>query len=203
MIGHAEEDNHKQVNSYSLGPQRGGRQDGEVEEMSIMRSARFCAGKSLAWRTTSGAQVKTFRSELLGNRAGDNWQPLFAIAEAAGEAWLKETVQAAQQISRIKSFGRYLLESLGRIIAEKREKMNLAPTERIFLKSLDLVNELNQDKEAPWRDDKSAGGLTALQLSKALGAYDIKPEQVREAADRGRGYWSDGIENVTPTPLCN
>jgi len=115
--------------------------------------------------------VKAFKDESLDNRAGDNWQPLFAIAAAAGEEWLQEAKLAAQRMSKrdaeeMKGFGRYLLESLDQIIQEKRKKENIEPTERIFLRSLDLCNELNQDQEAPWKDKPD--GIDALRLSKAL-----------------------------------
>ena len=76
--------------------------------------------------------VKVFEDESLDNRAGDNWEPLFAIASAAGEEWLKETMLAARRMSRkdaqeMKSFGRYLLESLDRIIKAEREKLKPPP----------------------------------------------------------------------------
>ena len=71
------------------------------------------------------AQVQLFRStaDWLNNRAGDNWEPLFAIATAAGGEWLKATEAAALKMSRkaaqdSKSFGHYLLERLGDIFAE-------------------------------------------------------------------------------------
>ena len=137
--------------------------------------------------------VKAFKDESLDNRAGDNWQPLFAIAAAAGEEWLQEAKLAAQRISKkdaeeMKGFGRYLLESLDQIIQEKRKKENIEPTERIFLRSLDLCNELNQDQEAPWKDKPD--GIDALRLSKALKEYDIVPTRAREgqiaAKDIGR-----------------
>jgi hypothetical protein len=46
--------------------------------------------------------------------------------------------------------------------------VELPPTENIFAE-LDLVNELNQDDEAPWKDGKS-GELNTRQLSTALGS---------------------------------
>jgi putative DNA primase/helicase len=144
-------------------------------------------------------QVKAFKDESLDNRAGDNWQPLFAIAAAAGEEWLQEAKLAAQRISKkdaeeMKGFGRYLLESLDQIIQEKRKKENIEPTERIFLRSLDLCNELNQDQEAPWKDKPD--GIDALRLSKTLKEYDIVPKRAREGSDRCKGYWSDEIEKA-------
>ena len=73
--------------------------------------------------------------------------------------------------------------------------MKLDPTKRIFLKTVDLVKELNRDDEAPWKDDK-LGMLTARGLSMALGKFEIKSK--REGSDRGpnrgMGYWSDEIE---------
>jgi putative DNA primase/helicase len=46
------------------------------------------------------ARVKAFESDdQLGNRAGDNWEPLFAIASAADEEWLAEAVAAAERMS--------------------------------------------------------------------------------------------------------
>jgi putative DNA primase/helicase len=143
--------------------------------------------------------VKAFKDESLDNRAGDNWQPLFAIAAAAGEEWLQEAKLAAQRISKkdaeeMKGFGRYLLESLDHIIQEKRKSTNLDPAERIFLRSLDLCNELNQDQEAPWKNKPD--GIDALRLSKALKQYDIVPTRAREGSDRSKGYWSDEIEKA-------
>ena len=71
--------------------------------------------------------------------------------------------------------------------------MKLPPTEKIFLKTLDLINALNQDDEAPWTDSKS-GELTARQLSTALGKFEIKSKREGSDRDRGMGYWSDEIE---------
>jgi putative DNA primase/helicase len=150
-------------------------------------------------------RVRAFEeSDLLGNRADDNWHPLFAITSTAGDQWLKDAVQAAEQMSRkdaqdTKSFGRYLLESLDRLIQTKREARALSPNEKVFLPTEDLLSPaigLNADKEAPWFA-KSNDGLSANGLSNGLKPYDIKSVQLREGQDRGkRGYWSDKLEEV-------
>jgi putative DNA primase/helicase len=149
-------------------------------------------------------RVKAFKeTELLGNRAGDNWNPLFAIASLAGEEWLKKTVLGAQRMSQkdahdTKSFGSYLLESLDRIIQVRRETLN-QPAASLFLRTTDLLSPekgLNGDKEAPWFM-KSTDGLSANGLANALRAYEIKSEQTREGEARGRrGYWSEDIEKA-------
>ena len=143
--------------------------------------------------------VKTFENDSLDNRAGDNWGPLFAIASGAGEESLEKTMLAARRMSQkdaqeMKSFGRYLLESLDRIIVAKREKLELPPTENIFLRSLDLVNELNQDDEAPWKDGKSGELNSTAIIDERWGSSKSRRNRVKEGPVRGRGYWSDDIE---------
>ena len=151
------------------------------------------------------SSVQLFKStaDWLNNRAGDNWEPLFAIATAAGSEWLKATEAAALTMSRkaaqdSKSFGHYLLERLGDIFAKRREelkdqKFELEAGEKFFFMTKDLLPELNADEEAPWREHKDQV-LTAHKLAKELKEYDIMPDQVKEGPERGRGYWSDQIE---------
>jgi hypothetical protein len=136
----------------------------------------------------------------LSNRAGDNWLPLFAIADAAGK--LDEVAKAARIMSRkdeqdSRSVGRYLLESLQRIIADERKKRGLVPGERFFSRSLDLVNELNRDDEAPWKE-RANDELTTNRLGKLLKSFEVEMQskQVREGLDRSRGYYSDDLEKV-------
>ena len=152
------------------------------------------------------AQVQLFRSQSdwLNNRAGDNWEPLFAIATAAGDEWLKATKAAALAMSQkaaqdSKSFGHYLLERLGDIFAERREELRRnslpEPEGRFFFRTKDLLPVLNADEEAPWREHKDQV-LTAHKLGKELKEYDIVPDEVKEGPERGRGYWSDQIESA-------
>jgi putative DNA primase/helicase len=148
-------------------------------------------------------QVKAFvekEDDLLGNRAGDNRQPLFAIANAAGEDWLKIAQQAAQTMTRkdaqdSKSFGRYLLESLDRIIRERRKARGLNPDAKFFLKTRELVEELNEDDEAPWKE-RPHDDLSVKKFGAVLSGYDVKSKQEREGAERSRGYFSDDLERV-------
>jgi Domain of unknown function (DUF3854)/Protein of unknown function (DUF3631) len=149
-------------------------------------------------------RVRVFESDLLENRAADNWQPLLAIADAAtggaDQEWVIETARAAAQMSKkdvqdSKSIGRYLLESLDRIIKEQAAKLEqaakaaqgkgkppavlafvLLPTPELlaehkrdegafFLPSAELVAELNKDEEAPWKENKE-GKTTELTTTR-------------------------------------
>ena len=107
-------------------------------------------------------QVRNFESDdALGNPAGDNWEPLFAIASTAGEDWLRKAERPAEFVSgkdapEVKSFNKHLLESLGRIVAARREAEKEPPSERLFLGTHDLLNELDLLPRItldPWRGD--------------------------------------------------
>ena len=148
-------------------------------------------------------RVKGFETDdQLGNRTGDNWDPLLAIASAAGEDWLAEAVTAAERISGkdahdAKSFNKYLLESLGRIIAARREAELIEPETRFFLRTQDLLTELNQDDEAPLKE-RAKDELSANKLRNVLVSYGVKPIQVRTGQESKpvRGYWSDDLERI-------
>lgn len=160
--------------------------------------------------------VRGFESDLLENRAGDNWQPLLAIADAAtggdDQEWVIETARAAAQMSKkdvadSKSIGRYLLESLDRIITERRKEKRKAaqgelgvPAEeaRLFLPTTELLTELNKDEEGPWKESKE-GKKTELsphRLAALLKKYDLRSEHVQVAGQRAHGYWADELEKV-------
>jgi hypothetical protein len=125
-------------------------------------------------------RVKAYNlTDELGNRAGDNWDPLFAIASAAGENWLQLVKKDAEEhvsgAPDIKSFNKYLLESLRRIIVEKRREesksKNLFNSEKeLFLPTQHhLLDELNADNEAPWKEKtKRAFGPPIAQGSLSI-----------------------------------
>ena len=162
-------------------------------------------------------RVRVFESDLLENRAGDNWQPLMAIANTAtvggDQEWVTETAKAAEHMNRkdvadSKSIGRYLLESIAQIIKERRgEKsddssgpaqgeLGVAPKKDLtkeFLPTADLLLKLNEDDLAPWREDSKGAKseLTARKLAGLLKQYeDVKPDRVR---------YPDGLESSPPT----
>jgi Protein of unknown function (DUF3631) len=97
-----------------------------------------------------------------------------------------------------KSFSHYLLESLGRIFAERRAELAAGQFQfeadgKFFFKSGDVLDKLNADDEAPWREGKDQV-LTTARMAKELKEYGIKSEQVKRAGERGKGYWSNVIE---------
>jgi putative DNA primase/helicase len=143
---------------------------------------------------------------MLSNRVGDNWEPLLAIAGAASDDWLEKAKSDAESMHDknahdAKSFEKYLLESIGKIIAERRalkpgEPGAPADPNKFFLRTIDdLLNKLNRDVEAPWKE-KPGDELTARGLGKILTGFGVIADQVRprKGEDPVRGYWSNELE---------
>ncbi len=95
----------------------------------------------------------------LNDRAQDNWEPLFAIAQTAGEEWLKLARTAALKLSndseQPKSIGVELLSDIHEIIETLR-------TDRIS--SADLIATLCKDDEKSWSTYNRGQPITPLKL---------------------------------------
>jgi hypothetical protein len=126
--------------------------------------AKFPPGERHS-RTRAGSQ-----SDLLENRAGDNWQPLLAVPTpppAAHQEWVIETARAAAQMSKkdVADSG-IAATSLNpdRIITERRKEKERQ--RRVnwrsrrggtpFLPTTELLTELNKDEEGPWKESQRA-----------------------------------------------
>ena len=149
------------------------------------------------------------------DRAADVWEPLLAVADAAGGEWPKLARKAAvtfvtESKRSTPSLGVKLLEDI-RSVFNNRDAL---PTS-------ELLEELNKLDESPWATVQKGRPLNAEGLSRRLGKYGIKPEQIRPPGGKQfRGYgsaaladaWSrylpplppTGQEPVTPvTPVAN
>jgi hypothetical protein len=189
--------------------------DNKTEKLRIRHRAELEPLRRKISRLANDIREEVWNCEdlddILINRAGDNWQPLFVIARIVGKEWLEKTIKAAKFISQkdakeTKSLGIYLLESLARIIACKRRALKLERGVSFFLPTHELLtgrcgdagegDGLNLIEEAPWNE--KGEGLTATKLANKLKPYDIEPSQKREGEGKKpvRGYWSNVIEKA-------
>jgi putative DNA primase/helicase len=120
--------------------------------------------------------------DALDDRAADNWRPLLAIADLAGDAWPRRAREAA-----------CLLSGEGHDAASIEIDL-LADIKRAFgdepaLRSVDLVAKLNADPERPWVEWQNGKPLTPKQLGGLLAPFGITSETVRitDLAD-AKGY---------------
>ncbi|CAN5681894.1 hypothetical protein BH23CHL8_BH23CHL8_28820 [soil metagenome] len=119
--------------------------------------------------------------EALPDRAADAWEPLLAIADAAGGEWPGQARRAALVLQpspgQDESLGLRLLADI-RLIFDRRGVERIATT--------DLIETLLADDEGPWASHKSP--LTPHRLSRLLTPFEITSKQMRIAERNLKGY---------------
>jgi len=127
------------------------------------------------------------------DRAADTWEPLIAIADAAGGHWpataraaCKALVAAADSADEDRSLAVKLLVDIHQVFTEKGLP---------FLASAELVAELRGIEESPWNEFD----LNASKLAYRLREFGVRPG--RNTAGNLRGYalewFRDAFERYT------
>lgn len=137
-----------------------------------------------AWVASVEDDLKNAWPEMpdgIRDRDADVWEPLLAIADAAGGDWPRRTrVTAVTLVTHSKagtpSLGVRLLSDLKTIFANR---------ETLFTEQ--ILERLNQMEEAPWGDLRGKP-LDSRGLSRMLSKYGVKPKPVRIGDRVGRGY---------------
>ena len=116
------------------------------------------------------------------DRAADTWEPLIAVADAAGGHWpetaraaCKALVAAADAADEDRSLPIKLLADIRQVFTD---------TKVVFLSSADLVGGLRGLEDSPWNDQGRE--LTARKLAYRLRQFGVKPD--RNPAGNVRGY---------------
>jgi len=117
------------------------------------------------------------------DRNADVWEPLLAIAEAAGGEWVERARCDAVTLvtaARAKggSFGTRLLADLRTIFRRSGEEKLTTDT---------ILTELHGIDEAPWGDLRGKP-LDARNLARRLEKYEVKPKSVRVGDRNAKGY---------------
>jgi hypothetical protein len=120
--------------------------------------------------------------EELDDRAQDSWEPLFAIADLAGEEWPDRARRAALLLSTGEereddSISVQLLRDIYTVFSEHGDQ----------LKTSVCLEHLHQIEDAPW-SEWNGKPLTANGLSKLLKPYRIRTMTVRAEGEVVRGY---------------
>jgi Protein of unknown function (DUF3631) len=168
------------------------------EREAPVQAAPIAAALS-AWASEAVDALSEARPDLpheLNDRAQDAWEPLLAIADAAGGTWSKHARQSAVELAENEE-----AEAMSygiRALADIRAAFEDARAEAIF--SSDLIVTLCADEEAPWATHKN-GGLNPMGLATLLRPYGIKPELIRQGETVARGYRRADFEDVWPRYL--
>jgi Protein of unknown function (DUF3631) len=146
------------------------------------------------------AQAPDFQADLpseLPDRAADAWEPLFAIADAAGSDW----PHRARRAAIILHASREEDDSLGlRLLSDIRLVFDARGVERIS--TADLIAALEADEEGPWADERHP--LGPHRLARLLRPFEIASKQLRVGAASLKGYergaFVDSWERYLPGP---
>jgi len=119
----------------------------------------------------------------LNDRAQDNWEPLFAIAEIAGEEWLQLARIAALKLSihsdQSESVGIQLLFDIQEIYEPQRIDR--------FTTS-ELITALCKDDEKPWATYNRGRSITPRQVACRLKEFGIISNTIRSGTTIAKGY---------------
>jgi hypothetical protein len=119
----------------------------------------------------------------LHDRAADSWEPLLAIAEAAGGGWSESARRAAIHLSG-RNDGQLSIGA--RLLGDVRAVFGGASA---ALATADLLARLHAIEDAPW-SEWGHGPLTPRGLSRLLQPFGIGPRHYRPVGGRDqRGYW--------------
>jgi hypothetical protein len=137
-----------------------------------------------AWGKTLVTDMTAARPEMppgIEDRDADIWEPLLAIADAAGEPWAEQARTAAVELVAV---SREAEHSLGiRLLADLRTVFGSTDA----MSSKDILPALIALDEAPWGDLKGKP-LDERGLARRLRQYGIKPDRVRQGRVQSRGY---------------
>lgn len=143
----------------------------------------------------SHGSVKNARPEPiphLNNRAQDNWEPLLAIADAAGGKWPAEVRKAAIAISSSEA-NNDQTDTKTELLQDIHKIFTQTGKERLF--SSDLMEALYRLEESPWDVWNKGKPITTRQLSKLLGGFGIRPSDIRIGVTVRKGYTLDKFED--------
>jgi Protein of unknown function (DUF3631) len=131
------------------------------------------------------------------DRAQDAWEPLIAIADAAGGDWPNKARAACRALSGSvddDDLGTLLLADIRQIFKDTDKSFLASAAGDPFLPSATLVGELRSIEESPWAEEKSDTYITASKLAKRLKPFGVKPEH--NAAKTVRGYKLKSFRNA-------
>ena len=140
----------------------------DCEEFALLRR------KAARWAADNFDKLRDPEPEIpdsLDDRAADNWRPLLAIADLAGDDWPRRAREAACLLS---GEGHDATSISVELLADIYRAFGDEPA----LRSVDLVARLAADPERPWIEWKDRKPITQRQLADLLRPFEITSETV-------------------------
>jgi hypothetical protein len=120
--------------------------------------------------------------DALNDRAADIWEPLFALADIAGEDWPQLAREAAEGLSKDPHDG----NAMGSLLLDIFVIFIESGSEKLF--TFEILDWLNHRLHRPWAESRNGREVTDLWLAKQLRPYDIKSRNIRIGENQAKGY---------------
>lgn len=143
------------------------------------RAVRWVADHRAALRVADPAMPAE-----LDDRQADNWRPLLAIADAAGDAWANRARTAARTLAG--SVVEADQAAPVQLLADLRDLFAAGAADK--LATVAILRYLTMLEDRPWADYAQGEPLTPRQLAKLLDGFHIKARQIREGSMTRKGY---------------
>jgi Protein of unknown function (DUF3631) len=126
--------------------------------------------------------------EFLDDRRAEIWEPLFAVAGAAGGEWGPAITQAAATLAGVRAAEGANVQLLAdlRVVMGGRDKVS----------SRDLVAALTKMEDRPWPEWSRGKPLTTRQLAALLRPFGIGPKALWIAGETQKGYEPAAFEDA-------
>ncbi len=172
------------------------------EKVERLRHADKTAFKTIRHKLARFAQdagtvidsARPHLPEELSDREQDNWEPLLAIADYAGEHWPNTARNAALLIyAKSKDEDN---QSAGIMLL--RDIQNLFDDEpsRSRIKTADLLQKLYELEDRPWNDWYRGKPITAAKVAKYLKPFGMSPKTIRNSYQTAKGYLKDDFDDA-------
>lgn len=130
----------------------------------------------------------------VADRSAEIWEPLLALADAAGGHW-PDTARAAC-VHFVLNNGPQVRSNGVRLLADLRTIFRRHDTDRLLTAA--ALAELHALDESPWADLGSGKPLDARTLARELGRYGVRPVVFKDATNNaGRGYVTYATDGQT------
>ncbi len=159
------------------------------------KSALLDVGRKIArWCGDESGVIVSQRPEMpesIRNRLANKWEPLLAVALAAGGHWPSRAHKALMSRHDVSEKSRAL-----ELLEDIREAFDTDDR----LHTADLIDRLCKAEDSPWTDynfrsnDSAKRRISDMQLAKLIAPYGIKPKQIKYAGRGRKGYMRDQFE---------
>lgn len=169
-------------------PMRRRAPDEQIERLRLDRPGAFSelCRRAARWAADRLVDLRAADPDVppeISDRAADNWRPLLAIADLAGDEWPQRARQAALSLSGVADSQDGEREQL---LGDIREVFRERAVTRIFTEA--LLGDLWARDDRPWREWRNGNPLTAIQLARLLKPFDVRPRTIRDGGGNAKGY---------------